>query len=677
MAQIDTFEFGTQGFEKVREYPYGRDWPVVYVLEAPGEAYVGETTNFYNRCRQHYESLDRKRLKQAHVITDETYNKSASLDIESFLIQHLAAEGTFSLQNKNDGLRNHNYYQRADYQAKCEIIWKELIAKGLVHKEIFEIENTDLFKYSPYKALTEEQYLFVRKLVNDIEHERATTYVVEGAPGTGKTILATYLMKYLKDHDKTKHLKIALIAPMSGLRGTIQQVFRATPGLKANMVIGPNDVVKNSYDLVIVDEAHRLKKRKNLGVAFKAFDNVNRKLGLSQQATQLDWILKSAKRQVLFYDQGQSVLPADIDDTDLRATGAYFYKLTKQMRIQAGEEYTRFIDDLLNQREVEEPTFENYDLKLLDDVAEMRQAIKEKDEKQGLSRMVAGFAWPWVTNPANGTPKQDFDIDIDGNKFRWNSRTKDWVNSPNAVNEVGCIHTIQGYGLNYVGVIIGPELYYDEENKRIAVNKSKYSDRNGHAGVTDSKELERYIINIYRTLLTRGIKGTYIFVVDKKLRQYFKGAFSSLEKVLDSSIQAPILSPYMGEMTRVPLVGSAPCGNPLIGEQNIEEYISVPKSKIKPGFGYFILRAEGDSMDLAGINDGDLVLCRQQLKADTGDRVVALMGDNVTIKEYGPREDGIRLLLPRSTNKGHAPITPEEDDSVQGVVQEVLSPENN
>jgi len=125
-------------------------------------------------------------------------------------------------------------------------------------------------------------------------------------------------------------------------------------------------------------------------------------------------------------------------------------------------------------------------------------------------------------------------------------------------------------------------------------------------------------------------------------------------------------------MVRIPLVGSAPCGNPLLGEENIEEYINVPKSKIKPGNKYFILRASGDSMNLAGILDGDLVLCRYGVKGETGDRVVALLGDNVTIKVYGPRENGIRLLLPKSTNKVHMPITPEEGDTVQGVVQEVL-----
>ncbi|OHB19620.1 MAG: hypothetical protein A2854_02810 [Parcubacteria group bacterium RIFCSPHIGHO2_01_FULL_56_18] len=97
--------------------------------------------------------------------------------------------------------------------------------------------------------------------------------------------------------------------------------------------------------------------------------------------------------------------------------------------------------------------------------------------------------------------------------------------------------------------------------------------------------------------------------------------------------------------------------------------------KLSAGVKYFIVRAEGDSMNLAGIQDGNLLLCRFGEKGETGDRVVALLGgENVTIKEYGPRKDGVRLLLPKSTNKRHTPITPGEGDSVQGIVQEIVEP---
>ena len=678
MAQIETFEFSPSGFDKIRDYHYGCDWPIVYLLEANNEAYVGETTNFYNRSKQHYENNDRRRLKHAHIITDETYNKSAALDIESFLITHLAAEGSFLMQNKNDGLRDHSYYQRTEYQAKFEIIWKELIAKGLVRKEVYEIENSDLFKYSPYKSLTEEQHIFVKRLVEDIENDYARTYVVEGAPGTGKTILATYLMKYLKDHASTKHLKIALIAPMSGLRSSIQQVFRATAGLKANMVIGPHSVAKDSYDLVIVDEAHRLKKRRNLGGpgAYTAFDRTNVELGLPKEATQLDWILKNTKRQVLFYDQGQSVLPADIDDIDLRSKGAQFYALTKQMRIQAGEEYVQFIEAVLNQRRVANLKLKDYEFRVFDDIVEMHQAIKAKDKEHGLSRLVAGFAWPWITNLANGIPKQDFDIEIDGYKLRWNSKTKDWVNSHGAINEVGCIHTVQGYGMNYVGVIIGPELYYDEDKKKIAVDRSKYCDRNGHAGITDSKELERYIKNIYRTLLTRGIKGSYVYVCDKNLREYFKEHIDAYKNVPNDKIYNILEYSKNYEMVKLPVFESVGCGDFLYADNDVpRDFTMVRKSYLVSGAKYFVLKVSGDSMNKTGINDGDLVLCRKNYNPQNGDNVVASIGEDATIKKYY-REKSFIILKPCSTNSRHKDRRFRADGDeikIQAVVVRVLS----
>ena len=223
-------------------------------------------------------------------------------------------------------------------------------------------------------------------------------------------------------------------------------------------------------------------------------------------------------------------------------------------------------------------------------------------------------------------------------------------------------------------LIFGNEISYDREKNEIVILKENYFDKNGKQSIKDSEELKKFIINIYKTILLRGIRGTYIYACDKNLRDYFNEHIKIYDDMVkDEVILNPIIkSPYTVDMISIPLVGSVPCGGPLIAEENIEEYIEVEKTKIKPGYKYFILRATGDSMNLAGINDGDLVLCQQQLKADTGNRVVALLGDSVTIKEYGPRVDGIRLLLPKSTNKSHLPITPSEGDTVQGIVQEVL-----
>jgi hypothetical protein len=130
----------------------------------------------------------------------------------------------------------------------------------------------------------------------------------------------------------------------------------------------------------------------------------------------------------------------------------------------------------------------------------------------------------WVgTNEEFSKSKDDsFDIEIDDIKLVWNSTTQDWVNSKNAINEVGCIHTVQGYDLNYVGVIIGPELSYDKINNKLIIDSKKYMDMNGGRSIESPEELERYIINIYKTLLTRGILGTYIYAVDKDLAKYLQ-----------------------------------------------------------------------------------------------------------------------------------------------------------
>lgn len=662
MAEIQSFSFDQNGFNEIKTHPLGRDWPIVYVLENGTDAYVGESTSAFSRSKQHFEDQRRKGLKKIHLVLDEEFNKSATLDLESQLIQYFAADGKLKLQNGNKGLENHNYFDKGRYRAKLETIWSQFQCMLLASRSIKEIENSELFKYSPYKALTEEQIRVSEEIQEGIKI-KDQVHIVNGGPGTGKTVLAIYLIKRLLEETEMKDLSIGLVIPMTSLRKSLKDVFSTVTGLSSSMVLGPSEVGGKQFDVLIVDEAHRLRQRKNI-TNYRSHDETNRRLGLGHEGTELDWVLLSSKHQVLFYDENQSIRPADVHTGRFKDLDAIHHHLTAQIRVKGGEKYVNFINDLLEGKNHLNTRFENFDFQIYDDIEKLVFDIKEKDNKFGLSRMVAGFAWKWVSR---GKPDV-FDIKIDDVELRWNSTTSGWVNSPNAVNEVGCIHTVQGYDLNYVGIIVGPELTYDPTSDRLVIDRDKYEDRNGWQGIEDPAELERYIINIYKTLMTRGMLGCYMYFVDKKTEKYFKSRLG----LVPPKALVLIKSPLTIEMLQIPLVGTAPCGNPILGDENIEEYISVEKLKIHAGFDYFILRAEGDSMNMAGIEDGDLVLCRQQLKADTGDRVVALLGDNVTIKEYGPRENGVRLLLPRSNNNKHTPIVPEEGDSLQGVVQEVL-----
>lgn len=682
---------------------YAKDlWPVVYILsnENTKELYVGETADAFSRLQTHLRNKSKNHLTSAQILTCDKFNKSATLDIESNLIKYLAGDGNYRLLNGNLGLANHTYYEKHSiYRDIFKGVWDELISKGIAKKPLVVIDNDDLFKYSPYKSLSADQMQSVLNIMKALCDEQYENIVVEGGAGTGKSILAIYLFKLLNSEDEdfeTKELdetqtefirvlhqlrkkypnpRMALVVPMDSFRKTLKKAFTNIKGLRASMVIGPAEVSRNKYDIIVVDESHRLRKRINLGTYFGAFDQANKRLGLAKgMGNELDWVVMQADKTVLFYDKGQSIKPSDVNQSDFtklkNSPETTVGKLTSQFRVKGGVDYITYVDNLLNCRFREKDakySSNEYEFLLFDSLGEMERKIKERNKEVGLARIVAGFSWKWVS-------KRDpnlYDIVIGDIKLRWNSVTADYINSPNSINEVGCIHTTQGYDLNYTGIIFGNEISYDEKKNEIFVKRENYYDKAGHQGITDPSELKEFIINIYKTIMLRGIKGTYVYVCDEALREYFR-KHVVVNRTEARKINLPIRSPYVESIVNIPLVGSAPCGAPMLGVENIEEHIPVEKSKIKPGFEYFILRAEGDSMNLVGINDGDLVLCRQQLKGETGDRVVALLGDNVTIKEYGPRENGIRLLLPRSTNKEHSPITPDEGDTVLGVVQEVL-----
>ena len=519
MHKIKTLPFEREEFGRIKTYKYGTDWPVVYLIEDGNEIYIGETVNLYNRSRQHLDNPERKKLKKMHIISDDDFNKSSALDIESWLIQFMTADGKFTIQNANAGLSNHNYYQRRHYEDKFEKIWPLIRKKGLARRTLRDLKNSDLFKYSPYKTLNDEQYLIAESIVHTIGSSDQHTFLVHGRPGTGKTILAVYLVKYLLDTDWSKDIKVGIVVPMTSLRKTIKKVFKSIKGLKASMVLGPNDVVKDEYDLLIIDEAHRLMQRKNL-MSYGAFDNVNQKLKLGRSGNQLDWIMKSSRYQILFYDEGQSVKPSDIQPEHFKNINATEHELTTQMRIEGGHDFLHFVEDVFDGRKSNMNLFEDYDFRIFDDFAEMKNEIEAREKEVRLSRLVAGYAWDWIPkDPRNGATH---DFEIDGVKLKWNSESSDWVNSPNAINEVGCIHTVQGYDLNYVGVIVGPELSVNTETGKLEIIKEHYRDKKGSAGIESDDVLKKYIINIYKTLLTRGIKGCYVYFVDKEVEKYFR-----------------------------------------------------------------------------------------------------------------------------------------------------------
>lgn len=568
--RIERFSFDSAELASWKQRdPRHHNWPVVYSLaseESAGikaEVYIGETGSAAGRLEQHLKT-DKSRLTAARVIVDGRFNKSACLDLESRLIRLLAGDGKYQVLNRNDGVLDADYFDRARYSALFEEIFAELQADGLFTQDRPSIENSDLFKLSPFKALTPEQSaaveLVVEGLFDDLEAGRPSTTVVEGDPGTGKTIVAIFLLKLLRDIEASdpsdpiggdtlfadyfvpghpellEGLSLGLVVPQQSLRASVRRVFERTPGLSRDMVLSPFDVgaTTERFDLLIVDEAHRLSRRSNQPSAYlnARFSKINVALFGEDDLTktQLDWITERSRHQVFLVDPEQAVRPSDlpreaVDGLVRSARRAQRHaRLLSQLRVRGGIDYIDWVKTLVDGSATGPPALSDYDLRLFTDLGTMREAILARERESGLARLVAGFAWKWQSK----SDSTAIDISIDGVDLRWNSSATDWVHSEGSIEEVGSIHTVQGYDLNYAGVIIGEDLRFDPDRRTTYFDRSQYFDRKGvennvRLGLTfDDAAILRYVKNIYAVLLTRGIRGTYIYACDPELRSHLE-----------------------------------------------------------------------------------------------------------------------------------------------------------
>jgi len=549
------------------EEPRLRNWPVVYTISDDKDIYIGETTSTTLRMNNHKGSERKAHLKEIRIILHEKFNKSACLDLESHLIKYFHADQKYSVLNLNSGISDSDYFGRDEYRESFDQIFAKLREQGLMTRSIPDLVNSNIFKYSPFKALSNDQAVAIEGILDCLVpadgKNSNSKIVVQGGPGTGKTIVAVYLMKLIRDiataadgealeidslfsdyfQGDYKEIfstwKIGLVIPQQSLRRTIQNVFKSIPGLDKSMVLSPFEVGKSSqrYDLLIVDEAHRLKLRSNMPSAAQNIDfkEINERLFGSDpdEKTQLDWVISQSENQILLIDAEQSVMPSDLtEDTintlevEARNSNSYF-KLLSQLRVQGGEKYIKFVSQLLKDSPTEADTdFSEYDFRIFDNFSEMNNELKQRESEKGLARLVAGYAWKWATKGV--ADSNVYDIEIEGTKLAWNRTAIDWINSPTSSNEVGSIHTVQGYDLNYCGVIIGRDLYFDDTTNSIKFDRKNYFDmkgmeKNRRLGRNYSDaDIETYVKQIYRVLLTRGIFGTYVYVCDPKLRAHLK-----------------------------------------------------------------------------------------------------------------------------------------------------------
>lgn len=488
----------------------------------------------------------------------EDYNESAQ---EGKIILHPCAYlHNYIKVHEDDPILDDEYkdylekapvYRKGEAMKLREFISK-FVKKGDNGTALYEIENG---KIRPSKSLQDALVLMLDgneefKMIDDQKvvyedikrnskkymlNDKKLVYIIEGGPGTGKTVLAINLLVKLLNENLLAYYVTKNSAPREVYEKKLKG--RYTSKYIKNLFKGSGsfiDLDTNELDVVLVDESHRLMRKSGM------FKNLGE--------NQIKEIINSSKVSVFFIDEKQRVSIDDIGSVSEIEEHANYYgakikklKLTSQFRCNGSDSYLNWIDDVLDIDETGNfDGFEfDYDIEIKDSPKEIYEIIKEKNKINNKSRMLAGYCWEWKS-------KKDlsvYDIEIEDFKIKWNlSSSKTWAIDENSVNQVGCIHTSQGLEFDYIGLIIGEDLRYEngrivtDFTKRAKTDKSLNGIKKMYKENPEKalKVADEIIKNTYKTLMTRGMKGCYIYCEDKNLSKYLKDRIEKVSEFVEN-----------------------------------------------------------------------------------------------------------------------------------------------
>ncbi|MGN9867246.1 DUF2075 domain-containing protein [Bacillus swezeyi] len=511
------------------------NYPIVYILyneKKKPTAYIGQTVQAARRLKNHIDDKERKSLNRFILIGHEKFHQSATYNIESNLINYFIADNCYQLQNVSQtrAREMHNYYQKSFYNEEIfQVIWEKLREEKIVSDSLENLRNKDIYKLSPYKELSPQQLDIKNEILDfckeHIQKEGNHVIVIEGDAGTGKSVLLSSLFNTIQDLAKSEDSFLEetdnyLLVNHSEMLKTYKSIANSLPNLKKKSLMKPTPFINEktktgaTADIVLVDEAHLLLTKED---SYNHFRYQN----------QLDEIIKRSKITVVIFDPKQvlkikSYWNERLLEEIINQYDAKTVKLTDQMRMNAHPETMKWIDGFVEKKILSLPTEDSsFELKIFEDAAAFKKAIERKNNKDGLSRIVSTF--DYLHKKDNKT----YIVDEEGINMPWNS-TQDkvtWAESPNSIKEVGSIYTVQGFDLNYVGVVLGPSVSYDEDNDELVIDTSKYKDTGAFVSRTDlspeqnEQIKEQIILNSINVLMKRGIHGLYIYATDNKLRK--------------------------------------------------------------------------------------------------------------------------------------------------------------
>lgn len=391
-------------------------------------------------------------------------------------------------------------------------------------------EVANLYEGNSAFVMLDEQKVAYENILSAVlkKGSKKRTIIVKGGPGTGKSVISMNAFGHLIRSE----LNVRFVAPNAAFRNVTKNalVKKSKRGTKAtldNLFSGSASFYQcneNTFDALIVDEAHRLKGKG----AYQYFGE-----------SQVEDVLKASRVNVFFVDDDQRIRKDDIGTVaSIRAAAEKFksevleFELTSQFRCSGADGYLQWLSDALGIKET--GNFDGWDpsafqFKICSTPGEVLDQIRAKNQEGLRARMLAGYAWNWSTEGnANG---QINDVDIPEHSFSmpWNGRdiSQTWAVHPEGVGQVGCVHTSQGLEFDYVGVLVGKDLQFDPEQGRLWASWSDYKDTTGKKGLkNDPATLTQYVSNIYKILLSRGMKGCFVFFQDPNLEAYFRQRLS-------------------------------------------------------------------------------------------------------------------------------------------------------
>ena len=582
---------------------------------------------------------------------------------------------------------------------------KKYITKGDNRDLLYKIENgrirpskqlaetlSSMLNGNPEFILLDDQKVAFEtalELSQRADGNRKQILIIEGGPGTGKSVLAINLLVEFTKRGMVAQYVSKNSAPRQVYTVMLTKTMRRTN--IDNLFVGSGqyvDTESNTFDVLIVDEAHRLSLKSGM------YQNLGE--------NQIKEIINASKLAIFLVDNNQRVTMQDIGGTKEIAQYASSYShtlthinLKSQFRCNGSDGYLSWLDNLLQLRETANVQLspEDFDFKIFDNPIALREAIIAKNGNNK-ARIVAGYCWDWVSK----TDSSRDDIVIPEHHFsmKWNlnSYGQRWIIEPDSINEIGCIHTCQGLELDYVGVIVGNDLRY--ENSRVVTDfrvhpgrdKAMQGLRQLYKKDPDAarKKADELIKNTYRVLLSRGMKGCYVFFCDPFMASYARSLMTTdmVKPKVKPAPQSQIrIEPQIGHEVKyvdfLPLYSlRAACG--YFGEgEDVEElgWIRVDNMG-KLNRNMFVVKASGDSME-PKIHDGDYCVFRANPAGSREEKIVLVQnhiaydpdyGGSYAIKQYSSEKyyntDGTwrhSEILLKPLNPKYNPIVLDEMDS--------------